>query len=227
MPPEAGSAWVEAEVVEVCRPDRPDHPLLRPHVVVLRERNGTRRLPMYTGSAEAIALACCLDAGETAGLRSYQLAANLLAAAGSGITEVRITGLADGVFYDVVVVEAPGGAVEVDARPRDAVNLAVLSGARSGSMPPSWMIQWSIAIPSGSSTRRVWPTWLPKSASAGQILRPASGNTKARPSPNPDGATDGEVALRGNGEPYTRIHSECGGNRVLLAPLGSQKHPPR
>jgi bifunctional DNase/RNase len=99
---------------------------------------------MYTGSAGAIALACCLDAGETAGLRIYQLAANLLAAAGSGITEVRITGLADGVFYDVVVVEAPGGAVEVDARPRDAFNLAVLSGARSGSMPPSWMIQWSI-----------------------------------------------------------------------------------
>jgi len=48
---------VEAEVIEVCRPDRPDHPLLQPHVVVLRERNGTRRLPMYTGSAEAIALA--------------------------------------------------------------------------------------------------------------------------------------------------------------------------
>jgi hypothetical protein len=32
-------------------------------------------------------------------------------------------------FYAVAVVEAPGGAVEVDARPSDAVNLAVLSGA--------------------------------------------------------------------------------------------------
>ena len=126
MPPEAGPDWVEAEVIEVCRPDRPDHPLLRPHVVVLRERNGTRRLPMYTGSAEAIALACCLDAGETPGPRIYQLAANLLAAAGSRITEVRITRLAEGVFHAVAVVEAPGGAVEVDARPSDAVNLAVL-----------------------------------------------------------------------------------------------------
>ena len=129
MPPEAGPDWVEAEVIEVCRPDRPDHPLLRPHVVVLRERNGTRRLPMYTGSAEAIALACCLDAGEMPGPRIYQLAANLLAAAGSRITEVRITGLAEGVFHAVAVVEAPGGAVQVDARPSDAVNLAVLSGA--------------------------------------------------------------------------------------------------
>ena len=42
MPPEAGPDWVEAEVIEVCWPDWPDHPLLRPHVVVLWERNGTR-----------------------------------------------------------------------------------------------------------------------------------------------------------------------------------------
>jgi len=48
---------VEAEVIEVCRPDRRITLVPQPHVVVLRERNGTRRLPMYTGSAEAIALA--------------------------------------------------------------------------------------------------------------------------------------------------------------------------
>jgi hypothetical protein len=33
----AGPDWVEAEVIEVCRPVGPDHPLLRPHVVVLRD----------------------------------------------------------------------------------------------------------------------------------------------------------------------------------------------
>jgi uncharacterized protein len=120
--------WVETEVVEVCRPDGPDHPLLRPHVVVLRERNGTRRLPMYTGAAEAIALACSLDAGEEPRPRAYQLAANLLTAAGSRLTEVRVTTLADGVFYAVAVVETPDGAAEVNTRPSDAVNLAVLAG---------------------------------------------------------------------------------------------------
>ncbi len=60
---------------------------------------------------------------------TYQLAANLLAAAGSRLTEVRITRLVESVFYAVVVVEAPAGVVEVDARPSDALNLAVLSGA--------------------------------------------------------------------------------------------------
>lgn len=128
VPSEASSDWVEAEVVEVCRSAGPDHPLLRPHVVVLRERNGTRRLPMFTGSAEAIALACSLDAGEMPRPKAYQLAVNLLSAAGSRLAEVRISGLADGVFHAVAVVETAGGAVEVDARPSDAVNLAVLSG---------------------------------------------------------------------------------------------------
>jgi bifunctional DNase/RNase len=129
MPPGAGPDWVETEVIEVCRPERPEEPQLRPHVVVLRERHGTRRLPMFTGSAEAIALACGLDAGEMPQPRAYQLAADLLAAAGSRLAEVRITTLADGVFHAVAVVAGPGGAVEVDARPSDAVNIAVLAGA--------------------------------------------------------------------------------------------------
>ena len=107
MPPEAGPDWVEAEVIEVCRPDRPDHPLLRPHVVVLRERNGTRRLPMYTGSAEAIALACSLDAGEVPGLRIYQLAANLLTAAiGKSTSASRLHS------FGIICRRSPGRAVD-------------------------------------------------------------------------------------------------------------------
>jgi len=129
MPPGAGPDWVETEVIEVCRPDRPEEPDLRPHVVVLRERDGNRRLPMFTGSAEAIALASSLGAGDLPRPRAYQLAADLLAAAGSRLTEVRITTLAGGVFYAAAVVAGPGGVVEVDGRPSDLVNLAVLAGA--------------------------------------------------------------------------------------------------
>ncbi len=124
----AEPGWVDAEVIDVCRADGPDDPLRRPHIVVLRERDGTRRLPMYTGATEAVALACSLEATEMPRPMTYQLAANLLTAAGSRLTEVRITRLTEGVFYAVVVVEGPGGVVEVDARPSDALNLAVVSG---------------------------------------------------------------------------------------------------
>ena len=42
---------------------------------------------------------------------------------------MRITRLLDSVFYACVVVRGPAGPREVDARPSDAVNLAVVSGA--------------------------------------------------------------------------------------------------
>lgn len=123
----AESAWVDAEVIEVRRSDGPDEPLRRPHVVVVQERGGSRRLPIYVGSAEAIALACSLEAVEMPRPMTYQLIANLLTATGSRLTEVRITRLVECVFYAVVVVQTPEGVVEVDARPSDALNLAVLS----------------------------------------------------------------------------------------------------
>lgn len=129
MPTAAEPVWVDAEVIDVCRSDSPDDPLYRPHVVVLQERGGTRRLPMYTGAAEAIALACSLEAVEMPRPMTYQLAASLLIAARSRLTEVRVTRLVEGVFYAVVVVESPDGTVEVDARPSDALNLALVSGA--------------------------------------------------------------------------------------------------
>jgi hypothetical protein len=47
MPPGAGPEWVETEVIEVGRPDPPEEPHQRPHVVVLRERDrpGRRGAP--------------------------------------------------------------------------------------------------------------------------------------------------------------------------------------
>jgi bifunctional DNase/RNase len=60
---------------------------------------------------------------------TYQLAANLLAATQSQVTDVRITELTESTFYAVVVVHTPTGPMEVDARPSDALNLAVVSDA--------------------------------------------------------------------------------------------------
>jgi hypothetical protein len=59
---------------------------------------------------------------------TYQMAVGLLDACGSRVSEVRITRLAGEVFYAVVVVDGPAGRREVDARPSDAVNLALVTG---------------------------------------------------------------------------------------------------
>lgn len=131
VPTMAGTAettWVDVEVVEVRRSDR-DEPIGRPHAVVLQEREGTRRLPIYVGAPEAVALACTLEAVEMPRPMTYQLATSLVVAAGSRVTEVRIAALAASTFYAVVVIDGVEGHAEVDARPSDALNLALVAGS--------------------------------------------------------------------------------------------------
>jgi RNA polymerase sigma factor (sigma-70 family) len=142
------SAWAEVSVTDIRRSEDSD-PLSRKHVIMLDERDGPRRLPIWVGPTEATVLALSLQAVETPRPLTYQLAAGLIAACGSGVSEVRITRLTGEVFYAVVVVDGPAGRQEVDARPSDAVNLALVTGAPilAGSallddprvtIPPDW-----------------------------------------------------------------------------------------
>jgi RNA polymerase sigma factor (sigma-70 family) len=122
------AAWVDVEVSEVRRSDD-DDPSNRAHAVVLKEIGGDRQLPIYIGAPEAIALACSLETVETPRPMTYQFAADLVNAGGLAVGEVRVTRLSEFTFYAVVVLAGPGGALEVDARPSDALNLAVVCGA--------------------------------------------------------------------------------------------------
>jgi hypothetical protein len=120
--------WVEVTVSGIRR-NSGEEPQQREHVMILSERGGDRSLPIWIGPAEAAALALVLESVETPRPFPYKLAAGLVEAAGSHITEVRITRLLESVFYACVVVQGPDGPREVDARPSDAVNLALVSGS--------------------------------------------------------------------------------------------------
>lgn len=117
--------WVRAEVVDVRRSDDTD-PARRLHVVLLGEAGGSRSLPIYVGAAEATALACTLESVETPRPLTYAMAAALVRSSGARVVDVRISNLAERVFYAVVRIDGPGGVKEVDARPSDALNLALV-----------------------------------------------------------------------------------------------------
>ena len=123
-----GPAWAEVSVTDIRSSDD-SNPMNRTHVMVLTERDGPRRLPIWVGPVEATVLALSLQAVEMPRPMTYQMAASLLEASGSQVSEVRITRLAGEVFYAVVVVDGPAGQREIDARPSDAVNLALVAGA--------------------------------------------------------------------------------------------------
>jgi RNA polymerase sigma factor (sigma-70 family) len=96
------------------------------HVVFLEEEGGARRLPIWIGAAEGTQLALRLHDVDAPRPSTYRFAADLLAATGAELSEVRIVRLADHVFYGQARL---AGGAEVDARPSDALNLALITGA--------------------------------------------------------------------------------------------------
>jgi RNA polymerase sigma factor (sigma-70 family) len=127
----AAPDWIDAQISDVRRGEQDEQraPLGRPHVVVLTDPATDRELPIWVGSFEATALATTLDSVDMPRPMTYQFAANLLRATGWRTQEVRITGLAVGTYYAQVVLERARETLAVDARPSDALNLAVLSDA--------------------------------------------------------------------------------------------------
>ena len=99
-------------------------------IVILEEINGERRLPIWVGQSEGIAIALQLEKLEWPRPQTYAFTASLLQGVGGRLREVIITKLDEAeVFYAVAVVEGARKKGMVDARPSDAINLALLTGA--------------------------------------------------------------------------------------------------
>lgn len=120
--------WIDVSVSGI-RMSQDGEAWQRSYVMVLAEHGGERELPIWIGPAEAIVMAMSLESAETPRPFTHKLAASLVGAAGARLAGVKITRLADEVFYALVVVDGPAGRREVDARPSDAVNLALATGA--------------------------------------------------------------------------------------------------
>jgi len=121
-------SWVDVEVTEIRRASSEGDDR-RNHIMIISETGGDRRLPIWIGPSEATALAMTLESTETPRPLTYKLAASLVTAADAEIAEVRITRLQPPVFYASVLINSAAGTREVDARPSDAVTLAITAGA--------------------------------------------------------------------------------------------------
>ena len=122
-------AWIDVQISDVRRGegDQDAASLGQPHVVVLTDTATDRQLPIWIGRFEATALATTLDSVEMPRPMTYQFAANLLDATEWHVSEVRITSLTAGTFYAQLILEHLGQTRAIEARPSDAINLAVLS----------------------------------------------------------------------------------------------------
>jgi uncharacterized protein len=98
-------------------------------IVLLKEADGERLLPIWIGAAEGNALALRLTGETTPRPVTSDVMAELLRVTGARVERVAVTSLREKTFYAVIAVAVDGRADEVDARPSDALNLAVRVGA--------------------------------------------------------------------------------------------------
>ena len=94
-------------------------------IVLLREVDGERYLPIWIGATEATAIAFAQQGVVPARPLTHDLLRDVIGGLGHQLAEVRITELTDGVFFALLVFD---GGVEVSARPSDAIALALRTG---------------------------------------------------------------------------------------------------
>jgi RNA polymerase sigma-70 factor (ECF subfamily) len=94
-------------------------------IVLLKERDGERILPIWVGASEGDALALQLGGEAMPRPLTADLMARLLEAAGAQVQRVFVNSLRDDTFYATVTVTTGERVEEVDARPSDAFNLAI------------------------------------------------------------------------------------------------------
>ena len=101
----------------------------RQHIVTLLDREGGRVLPIWIGPSEGTAIAIGLKDYPVPRPLTHAFLANVIDAIGATVEEVRVEALKEDTFYAVVKLRMGKTVREVDARPSDAMALAVLTGS--------------------------------------------------------------------------------------------------
>jgi bifunctional DNase/RNase len=92
-------------------------------IVLLRERDGQRYLPIWIAAPEATAIAYAQQGVQPPRPLTHDLMVTVLQTLGHTLDQVRITSMEDGIYYAVLVLD--GGKTEISSRPSDAIALAL------------------------------------------------------------------------------------------------------
>jgi len=94
-------------------------------IVILREVDADRYLPIWIGIYEAEAIALALQDVEVARPLTWDLLKNIFSILDARILRVEVTSLHDDTYYGNIVAEIDGRTLDIDSRPSDAIALAV------------------------------------------------------------------------------------------------------
>ena len=97
----------------------------RQTVVVLKDPDSEKLLPIWIGPAEARAIQIELEGARPGRPMSHDLMLSLIDALRGRVTRVVVNDLLDSTFYATIDIDTPTGTRHIDARPSDAIALAV------------------------------------------------------------------------------------------------------
>ena len=98
-------------------------------VVILKDMDGKRYLPILIGPFEATAIALALEGQTVPRPLSHDLMKSILDGLNAKLTKIIIHDIKDSTFYAKLVVENGGEDQEIDARPSDCIALALRANA--------------------------------------------------------------------------------------------------
>ncbi len=94
-------------------------------VVVLKDLENKKLLPIWIGPAEARSIALFMEGAQMPRPLSHDLMLFCVGAGGGQVARVVINDLKDGTYYATIDIHTPNGLLHIDARPSDAIALAV------------------------------------------------------------------------------------------------------
>jgi len=104
-------------------------PVTNMPIVILRDKDGDRVLPIWVGIFEANAIALQIENIATPRPMTHDLLRNIIRDLKGDVKKVVVSDLKDTTFYALIYVEVGGEVVAIDARPSDALALALRTQA--------------------------------------------------------------------------------------------------
>jgi bifunctional DNase/RNase len=105
-------------------------PVTKSPIVVLRDPETGNVVPIWIGVLEANAIALAIEGTELPRPMTHDLMKSILHATGTRLQSVEIADIRENTYFAVLHLEWNGESTRVDARPSDAIALALRCGAR-------------------------------------------------------------------------------------------------
>lgn len=100
-------------------------PVTNMPIIILRDKDGHRVLPIWVGVFEANAIALQIENVTTPRPMTHDLLRNVIQDLQASVVKIVVSDLKENTFYALIYIQRNGELVAVDARPSDAIALAL------------------------------------------------------------------------------------------------------